>query len=172
MSKTSCQKLKLSILIGALLGFVARRLLKQAHLMHLVDHESFLAYGLGLTFFALGAVGVLEADDLLACFIAGNSFTFDGFFHEETADQSFQDVIDNLLDSSVFIYIGTLLPWDTWRHASLGLSIPRMIFLALAILALRRLPAATLLARLVPDLKTLRETLFFGHNGPMGVGAI
>lgn len=35
----------LSCFIGALIGFIARKTLKEAHKRNLVDHESFLAYG-------------------------------------------------------------------------------------------------------------------------------
>jgi hypothetical protein len=49
-----------------------RKTLKEAHKRNLIDHESFLAYGVGLSFLVLGVVGVLGSDDLLAAFIAGN----------------------------------------------------------------------------------------------------
>jgi hypothetical protein len=47
--------------------------LKEAERRELIDHESFLAYGVGLAFFVLGVTGTLGSDDLLACFVAGNS---------------------------------------------------------------------------------------------------
>jgi NhaP-type Na+/H+ or K+/H+ antiporter len=59
----------LACAIGALIGWIARKTLKEAHRRQLIDHESFLAYGIGLTFLTLGIVGVLGSDDVLACFI-------------------------------------------------------------------------------------------------------
>jgi NhaP-type Na+/H+ or K+/H+ antiporter len=64
------------------------------------------------------------------------------------------------------------MPFDTWNSHALGLEIWRLILAAIAILALRRLPALILLHKLIPDVKTFREALFVGHFGPMGVGAI
>ena len=65
----------------------------------LIDHESFLAFGVALTFLILGVVGILGSDDILACFVAGNAFTWDDWFRLETEDHAFQDVIDQLLSS-------------------------------------------------------------------------
>lgn len=65
----------------------------------LIDHESFLSFGVALTFFTLGVVGMIGSDDILCCFVVGNSFTWDDWFRVETEDHSFQDVIDQLLNS-------------------------------------------------------------------------
>ena len=35
---------------------------------------------MGLAFLTLGVVGTLGSDDILACFICGNSVTWDDFF--------------------------------------------------------------------------------------------
>lgn len=87
-----------------------------------------LAYGIGLAFFTLGVVGCLGSDDVLAAFVAGNrlviprstspsrwmltlvggSLTWQDFYRIESEDDTFQDVIDGLLNASIFIYIGTL----------------------------------------------------------------
>jgi len=58
-----------------------------------------LAFGVALTFFTLGVVGILGSDDILCCFVVGNSFTWDDWFRKESEDHSFQDVIDQLLNS-------------------------------------------------------------------------
>jgi NhaP-type Na+/H+ or K+/H+ antiporter len=51
----------------------------------------------------------MGSDDLLACFIAGNSFTWDDWFREETEDAHLSEVIDMLLNLSIFVYIGITL---------------------------------------------------------------
>jgi sodium/hydrogen antiporter len=40
------------------------------------------------------------------------------------------------------------------------------------VLAFRRLPVVLALYKWIPDIKTLREALFCGHFGPMGLGAV
>lgn len=151
----------LSVAIGIVIGFLAAKTLKFAHARQLVDHESFLAYGVGLAFFTLGVVGVLGSDDVLACFVAGNSLTWNDFYRVEKHehDDTFQDgepsrllsrsgkglsanrcglcplsVIDGLLDTATFIYIGALLPCA---------SIPTLAF-------------APVVARLTPPLHRVR----------------
>lgn len=57
----------------------------------------------------MGSVGLMGSDDLLACFIAGNSFTWDDWFREETEDAHLSEVIDMLLNLSIFVYIGITL---------------------------------------------------------------
>lgn len=63
----------------------ARKSLKIAHTRQWIDHESFLAYGIGLSFFTLGAVGSIGSDDVLACFVAGNSLTWRDFYRIEVS---------------------------------------------------------------------------------------
>jgi NhaP-type Na+/H+ or K+/H+ antiporter len=113
----------LSCIIGATIGFIARKVLRFAEersyvppasrptiksefvpplyidTLSLIDHESFLSFGVALTFFTLGVVGILGSDDILCCFVVGNSFTWDDWFRVQTEEHSFQDVIDQLLNS-------------------------------------------------------------------------
>lgn len=89
----------LSCVLGATIGFIARKTLKEAHKRKLIDHESFLAYGVGLAFFTLGVVGSIGSDDVLACFVCGNSLTWKDFYRVEAENDTFQDVIDSLLNA-------------------------------------------------------------------------
>lgn len=70
----------------------------------MIDHESFLAFGVALTFLTLGVVGIIGSDDILCCFVVGNSFTWDDWFRVQSEDHSFQDVIDQLLNSVSLLY--------------------------------------------------------------------
>jgi sodium/hydrogen antiporter len=48
-----------------LLQSVARKTLKYAEKKDLIDHDNFLAYGVGLAFFTLGTVGMIGSDEIL-----------------------------------------------------------------------------------------------------------
>ncbi|GAA5896262.1 hypothetical protein JCM8208_001828 [Rhodotorula glutinis] len=162
----------MSCAIGAVIGFLAAKSLKFCHARQLVDHESFLAYGVGLALFTLGVVGILGSDDILACFVAGNSLTWHDFYRIEKHEHedTFQDVIDGLLDTATFIYIGALIPWSEFSSEYL---VPwRLVLFAICILLFRRLPAMLLLYRYIPALEGLKEGLFAGWFGPIGVSAL
>ncbi|WVW82386.1 hypothetical protein I302_104393 [Kwoniella bestiolae CBS 10118] len=160
----------LSCLIGAGVGYIARKLLKFAKQRQLIDHESFLSFGVALTFFTLGWVGIIGSDDILCCFVVGNSFTWDDWFRLETEDHGFQDVIDQLLNSGIFLYIGAIIPWSDFSKYSL--SPWRLVVLGILIMLVRRLPWVWALSRWIPALKTTRESVFAGFFGPIGVGAV
>jgi len=51
-------------------------------------------------------VSLIGSDDLLACFIAGNSFTWDDWFRKETENAHMAEVVDVLLNLTMFVYIG------------------------------------------------------------------
>ncbi|GAA6037193.1 hypothetical protein JCM8097_008780 [Rhodosporidiobolus ruineniae] len=160
-----------SVVIGAVVGYIARKTLKYAHRRNFINHEEFLAYGVGLALFTLGVVGVLGSDDILACFVAGNSLTWRDFYRIEASEEdTFQDVVDTLLDTSVFIYLGTLVPWS--EFTSDYLTPWRLVVLGICILLFRRLPFVLALYKVIPALDGWKQAAFAGWYGPIGVSAI
>lgn len=67
----------LSVLYGAVVGWMAKELLHFAEKRKYVDRESFLVFAITLALFITGTCGMVGSDDVLACFIAGNVFTWD-----------------------------------------------------------------------------------------------
>ncbi|WWD17799.1 hypothetical protein CI109_102241 [Kwoniella shandongensis] len=160
----------LSCIIGVIIGYVARKVLKFARRKQLIDHESFLSFGVALTFVTLGIVGLIGSDDILCCFVVGNSFTWDDWFRLETEEHDFQDVIDQLLNSAIFLYIGAIIPWSDFNHFQIT---PwRLVILGILVMLVRRLPWVIVLSRWIPSLCTMHESLFAGYFGPIGVGAV
>ncbi|KAG0226700.1 Sodium/hydrogen exchanger family-domain-containing protein [Mortierella sp. GBAus27b] len=162
----------LSIIIGGIIGYAARKLVKGAKSRKLIDKESFLAFSIALAVAVAGIVSILASDDLLACFIAGNVFAWDDWFSNEIAEAHIQEIIDMLLNLACFVYIGASIPFSSFGDAALGLSVWRMVVLGIAILILRRLPFVVALKPLIPALTTYREAAFAGWFGPIGVGAV
>ncbi|ORX50878.1 hypothetical protein DM01DRAFT_1408872 [Hesseltinella vesiculosa] len=162
----------LSIVIGFVVGYVARKLLKLAETKKWIDKESFLVYAIALALFLMGTVSLMGSDDLLACFIAGNSFTWDDWFRKSTIDAHMSEVVDLLLNLSVFVYIGATIPWSLFQDDYLQLTVWRLVVLAILVLLFRRLPIVIALYKFVPAIHTWREALFTGWFGPIGVGAI
>ncbi|PWN47075.1 hypothetical protein IE53DRAFT_272624 [Violaceomyces palustris] len=162
----------LSICFGAVVGYLARKTLRWAESRQYIDKSNFFAYGFGLALFTLGTTGLFGSDDILACFIAGNSFTWDDWFRLRTEDNDFQEILDMLLNAAVFIYIGAIIPWADYSDHELGLAGWRVVVLALTILLLRRPPWVVAATKTIPALRNWKESAFAGWFGPIGVGAV
>ncbi|RDL38229.1 putative Na(+) antiporter 1 [Venustampulla echinocandica] len=161
----------LSVIYGATVGWVAKELLHWAEEKKFVDRESFLVFAIALSLFIVGTCGMIGSDDVLACFIAGNVFTWDDWFRLETLDDSLQPTIDMLLNLSIFIWFGAICPWNMFLHNSV-IPIYRLIFLGVLILLFRRLPVVFAFHRMIPQIEEFRQAIFVGFFGPIGVSAI
>ncbi|TIA90196.1 hypothetical protein E3P99_01724 [Wallemia hederae] len=163
----------LGIFLGALIGYIARKLMKFCEGRNLIDRQSFVAQYVSLTLLTIGIALILGSDDLLAAFACGTAFAWDGFFNKATEESHFSSILDLLFNCACFIFIGALAPFDSFNDPSLGgLTNWRLVLMALCILICRRLPAMLALYKWIPDVKTFREACFAGWFGPMGVGAI
>ena len=138
----------------------------------IIDRESYVAQYLALAIFTVGLVSTIGSDDLLAAFAAGSAISWDGHFNVHTEDELFSSVIDLVLNCACFIYIGAWLPFSQFNSPDLGIVPWKLVVLFIGILLLRRIPSMIIIYKWIPDVKTLKEALFCGHFGPMGVGAI
>ncbi|OBT62006.1 hypothetical protein VE03_08263 [Pseudogymnoascus sp. 23342-1-I1] len=161
----------LSVVYGAVVGWTANQLLHWAEERKFVDRESFLVFAIALALFILGTCGMIGSDDVLACFIAGNAFTWDDWFRLETLDDSLQPTIDMLLNLSVFMWYGATCPWASFLDNNV-IPLYRLVFLGILILAFRRLPVVFAMHKLIHQIDEKRQAVFVGFFGPIGVSAI
>jgi Na(+)/H(+) antiporter len=159
-------------LFGFFVGYLARHGIKWAHEHDMIDRESFLVFYFVVALFCAGSGSILGVDDLLVGFAAGVGFSNDGWFGEKTEESHVSNVIDLLLNLTYFVFLGTIIPWEMYNDAALGLSAWRLSVLAIFVILFRRIPVMLALKPLIPELKNWREALFAGHFGPIGVGAI
>lgn len=167
----------LSCVYGAIVGVLAHKTLKWAETRGYIDRDNFFAYGFGLALFTLGTTGLFNSDDILGCFIAGNAFTWKDWYRVRTQveeEDSFQDILDSLLNAAVFIYIGAIIPWSEYNSGSAFLEISpwRIVLLGICVIVLRRLPWVVLMMKGIPAITSVSEALFAGWFGPIGVGAV
>ena len=169
----------LGILIGSLLGFSFRHLMKFCQRRDLIDRQSYVAQYLSLAFLIIGLTTLLGCDDLLAAFACGTTFAWDGFFNKQTEESVFSSVIDTLFNVAAFVFVGAWMPFGQFHlnvqsgaDAMGAVHVWRLVVLAILVLLLRRLPIMMAMYRWIPDVKTWREAVFSGHFGPMGIGAI
>ncbi|RFU26120.1 hypothetical protein B7463_g10209, partial [Scytalidium lignicola] len=161
----------LSVIYGTTIGWIAKELLHWAEEKRFVDRESFLVFAIALALFIVGTCGMVGSDDVLACFIAGNVFTWDDWFRLETLDDSLQPTIDMLLNLSIFMWFGAICPWSSFASNSI---IPtyRLVFLGILILLLRRLPVVFAMHKFIHQIEEVRQAIFVGFFGPIGVSAV
>ena len=136
----------------------------------LIDRQSYVAQYVSLALLTVGTTTLLGPDDLLASFACGTAFAWDGFFNKQTEAAVFSSVIDLLLNTAAFVYVGAWMPFDSFSDETLSLSVWRLICIAVLVLLLRRLPIILGLFKWIPDIKSFREALFSGHFGPIGIG--
>ncbi|PWN37298.1 Sodium/hydrogen exchanger, partial [Meira miltonrushii] len=163
-------------LLGALIGWAARKLMRFSERHKLVDRESFVAQYVSLAIASMGVNVLLGSDDLLAAFACGTAFAWDGWFTKQTEDSNFSSIVDLLFNVAVFIYIGAMMPFRDWAGGTEAepntLNLWRLFVLAICVLLTKRIPIVIALWKWIPDIKTFREAVFAGHFGPIGVGAI
>lgn len=116
---------------------------------------------------------MIGSDDVLACFIAGNVFTWDDWFRLETMDDSLQPTIDMLLNVSIFMWYGAVCPWHKFLDNEV-IPIYRLVPLGVMVLLFRRLPMvlAYHYMGVIHQIQDIRHAFFMGFFGPIGVSAI
>lgn len=108
---------------------------------------------------------------VLACFVAGNAFTWDDWFRLQTLDDSLQPTVDMLLNVSIFLWYGAVCPWHDFLVNDV-IPIYRLVALGILVLLLRRLPWVFAIHRRIPQIEEVRQAIFVGFFGPIGVSAI
>ena len=160
--------------LGLVIGYVSNRVLRLSYSNKYITESSLLAFYFLLAIFSIGVGSVLGSDDFLVAFGAGTGFAWDGWFSKQTEETHLPNFIDLLLNSTMFVYFGTTIPWSQFNSSKpTSLMTPwRLTILLVLILCTRRIPIVMLMKRFIPDIRTYREALFAGHFGPMGVGAL
>ncbi|EGP90987.1 uncharacterized protein MYCGRDRAFT_65274 [Zymoseptoria tritici IPO323] len=162
------------IVVGLIIGTAFNRILRISDRHNFIDESGFTVFYLLLAVLSIGVGSTLGSDDFLVAFGAGYGFARDGWFAAKTKEAKIGEIIDLLLNSAMFVYVGTLLPFQSWQPGPLTpwINPGRLIGFLVLVLLFRRLPVVLALYRWIPDIKTFREALFCGHFGPMGLGAL
>ncbi|GAM89275.1 hypothetical protein ANO11243_073120 [Dothideomycetidae sp. 11243] len=156
------------ILVGLVIGTFFNITLRFTEKRGYVEDSGLTAFYLLLALLCVGVGSMLGSDDFLVAFGAGYGFARDGWFTKKIQSAHLPEVIDLLLNSAMFVYLGTIIPWqsistiETWKIA----------LFAVLVLLFRRMPIVLAVYRFTPDIRTLREAGFVGWFGPMGLGGL
>ena len=161
-------------IVGIVLGWTSNKILRFSDNRGYIDASGFTVFYLLLALLCVGIASTLGSDDFLVAFGAGYGFARDGWFSKKTHAAHLPNIIDLLLNSSFFVYLGTIIPWYSFQPQSITPLITpgRLVAFFILVLLFRRLPIVLALYRWIPDIRTLREALFCGHFGPMGLGGL
>lgn len=157
------------IVVGAVIGVTANKALRFSEARGLTQDATLFVFYFLLAIFTVGVGSTLGLDDFLVAFSAGSAFCWDGWFKEKTHKMKLPSIIDLLLNSTMFVYFGSIIPWAKYTE---NLTPWRLVVALLLILTLRRFPSMLALHKLLPETRTWVEAIFAGHFGPMGVGAM
>ncbi len=152
-------------LLGAALGWLGGRALRLGEEHGATANGPALLFTIVLALAILGASGLTRTDGVLAVFVGGLAFNLVSTGADRTAELSMDEAVNRFAVLPLFVVLGAVLPWGAWRD--LGWS---GLVLAVAVLLLRRLPVLLLLAR--PLRLRLRDALYLGWFGPIGVSAL
>ncbi|MDP9475387.1 MAG: cation:proton antiporter [Actinomycetota bacterium] len=156
-----------AVVLGALMGYGAGKLLDLAQSRGYVTQPSYLAYTLALSLAVLGSTRLLGTDGILAVFAAGVALNVAVETANATEEERVQEAVNRFFVMPVFVLLGLALPWAEW--ADLGW---KGLVLAALVLLLRRLPWVLASIPLIPRASGARDGLFLGWFGPIGVAAL
>lgn len=162
------------IFIGLVIGTAFNRILRICEAKNYIDDAGLTVFYLLLAILSVGTGSILGSDDFLVAFGAGYGFARDGWFRRKTHSAHLPNVIDLLLNSAMFVYFGTIIPWHAFQPSDITPNITpaRLVGFVILVLLFRRIPIMLAVYRFTPDIRTFREALFCGHFGPMGLGGL
>ena len=153
------------VAVGGVVGLLAGRAMTYAQRHSEADQGPSLVFTLVLAIAVLGLARVLKADGVLAVFVAGLAYNYTVAEDEVGPQGTLDEGINRYLVLPLFLLLGVELPWSEWLE--LG---GAAVLLPVAVLLLRRPPVLLALAR--PLRLPLRDALFVGWFGPIGVSAV
>ena len=159
------------IVVGVVIGYLGNRALRFSEDRGYIQESTFFVFYFLLAILCVGVGSTLGADDFLVAFSAGTTFCWDGWFSEKTHKMHLPSILDLMLNSSIFVYFGAVIPWHKFSGEG-TLGVGRLFGCLILILLLRRIPCILLFKRFMPDIRSWSEALFAGHFGPIGIGAL
>ncbi|MGV0715743.1 cation:proton antiporter [Mycolicibacterium sp. XJ662] len=154
-----------AVVIGAAVGWAGGKALRWGEEYGATDAAPALFFTVVLALGILGAAGLLSTDGVLAVFVGGLVFNAVGSGRERAMEVSIDEAVNRFAVMPLFVLVGITLPWQAWFQ----LGWPALV-LAVSVLLLRRVPILLALQR--PLRLRVRDALYLGWFGPVGVSAL
>lgn len=152
-------------LIGAAIGAAAGTVFAAFNKRGYIEGEALLTVTVALSILSVGAVKLVGSDGILAAFIAGLAFRRVARVSER--QQVSHGLVTRFVSFPAFILMGMLLPFGQWRQFG-GV----LVLACATILLLRRPPEIVLQKRWIAPARTVKDALFIGWFGPIGIASL
>jgi NhaP-type Na+/H+ or K+/H+ antiporter len=110
LTKTLLWEVAFSVVLGAIIGYIAGRLLLWAEAKQTIEKPSFLAYTVALSLAVLGGIKLLGSDGILAVFAAGTIFSMVVGGNDRVEEEGVQEAVDRFFTLYIFVLLGLALP--------------------------------------------------------------
>ena len=127
----------LGTIIGLAIGRFFNLVYKYSHKREMMGRASYLAFYFLLAIFSIGVASTLGVDDFLVAFCAGLGFSHAG--NSPTADTRLPVIIDLMLNSTMFVFFGAMIPWQSFAHFD-SITTARLFGFLVLVLLFRRIP--------------------------------
>jgi NhaP-type Na+/H+ or K+/H+ antiporter len=102
------------IVAGAVIEALSNRALRFSEVRGYIQPATLLSFYFLLAILCVGIGSTLGADDFLVAFTAGATFSWDGWWSEKTQKMKLPCILDLLLNSTMFVYFGAVIPWHKY----------------------------------------------------------
>ncbi|CAN5167437.1 MAG: cation:proton antiporter [Euzebyales bacterium] len=153
------------LVVGGALGTATGHLLRRAEQAHHIEQTAFLVLSLALAACAFGTAEAFGGSTLVAVFVAGMAYGRLVTSEDRHQEADVDEAANFYLILPLFALLGACLPWAGWARIGWPL-----VALAVFVVLVRRLPLVVALAR--PLGVELRDAVFLGFFGPVGVAAL
>jgi NhaP-type Na+/H+ or K+/H+ antiporter len=160
-------ELGVAAIVGIASGWLAGKLLNWDVQHNEIERTGYLGFTLALPIVVMTLTRLLEADGILAAFLAG--VVLDQLISDDHQEhqEEIQEAINKFLTVTIFMLLGAFLPWKEW--AELGWDTAAALA---GILILRRAITIVLIRRILRPSMRRDETLFLSWFAPIGIAAL
>ncbi|KAI5169167.1 sodium/hydrogen antiporter [Pancytospora epiphaga] len=161
---TIFKKVILSAIIGYLIGYVTLKIARNCCAIELLRSDILIIHSFVLTFLGLALMDHIDGSELICIFFIGIALNADSWYFLEGSNRKMSEIVESIFSNIFFIFIGSL--FDFSRMPS------RIVIISMVIVIASRPVSIFLIRKLLPDIVGLKEALFIGWFGPIGVGAL
>lgn len=153
------------VLLGAGVGLLAARAVRYGEQHGATKPAPVLVFTIVLALGVLAGARLLGVGEVLAVFSAGLALNATWSGGDRVRAVTIDEAVNHYAVLPLFVLLGAALPWAAWTATGW----PIVLLLVVGVMALRRVP---LLLALLPLHLAVRDRLFLGWFGPVGVSGL